>query len=228
MFIKAIFSLLCFFSASLGFARVLQVPEDCVNLKKAPCLMQVQDHDEKVKINQVQLNIYSDTIIKWISFENEISVELIKGRMLFKKKQDFLVNGILFSNEFAMLQRNGDVDSNLMESLDLHSFLVSTYILSDKKNQTVLKENQFLDKVDFVKFVARFYKSRNKFKDFLTKIEPSWKKQFNTQAETQTKVLKRSLASAEEVRDRRNEEIQNRQNKFKKVREQFFYRTFYR
>lgn len=222
-----------FLISSLGFAKNLQVPENCVQERMAPCLAQVNaDEDLLVKIENMNFRLTNETIVKWTSFEEDIKFEIIKGyvhiqpndKKKSKKSIEVVeVNGVLV-NQFPSLVRK---DDSSLELLDLKTYFSSVYKLPAQKNQQP-DTNRFLDKAEFVRYVAPFYKTTNSLNAFLKSVVEDWKVKFQAQANSQTNVLKRALASAEAEKQRAEAERIENQIKNKKVREQFFYRTFYR
>lgn len=225
--------LILFLFSSLGFAKSLQVPENCVQERMAPCLAQVsKDEDFLVKIENINFRLTNETIVKWISFDEDIKFEIIKGYVHVqqndKKKTNksievVEVNGVSL-NRFPVLVRK---DDDSLEVLDLKTYFAATFKLPIQKDQQP-SVNRFLDKAEFVRYVAPFYRTTNSLNAFLKSVVADWKVKFHAQANSQTNVLKRAIASAEAEKQRVEAERIENQIKNKKVREQFFYRTFYR
>lgn len=211
-------------------AKLIEVPEGCISEKNVPCLVQVQVEEEQVVLEDFKIRIYPNSIVKWTSFESDeeeqkkIAFDLLKGQIFFEIKEPILVNSIEFKNRVGMIQKTSD----FLDSFDIKTFNLTTYKMDEKNKPEKIIKSRFLDKNEFVHFTAQFFKSTKSLKQFLTALEPYWKKQFETQAEIQTKVLSRSVASVEDEKKRNEEEIKQRQKQFKKVRDEFFYRTFYR
>jgi len=63
---------------------------------------------------------------------------------------------------------------------------------------------------------------------YLKEHEASWKAEFALQNEIQTKVIARAIASEEAEQKKSIEREKKEKEQIKKVRELFFYRTFYR
>ncbi|MBC7466941.1 MAG: hypothetical protein H7256_13210 [Bdellovibrio sp.] len=166
----------------------------------------------------------ADTIMKWTDFDKEPSVELIKGKIEVRRAKHLRINGILVVSSYIMVHKVGDT----LKIFDLKSFIVSEYDLSDPKQPPVLTKNLFVDKAALVFLSAPFFKTKNKFLGFLKVVEKPFSKKLQAQAEAQTNVLKRALASVEEENKEAALKKTAEEAKLKKVRELFFYRTFYR
>lgn len=221
-------------TSQLSWGKPLQVPENCIALKNAPCLVQFQAgmSELPVEVSQIQIQGSPDTIVKWNSFEKNISLEVVKGKIQVDFKESkakeslsetIQVNDIVLANKSMMIQKE---DSSL-EVFDDKTFVISTYTLPVKEKAVPLSE-RFLDKSELVHFIAPFFRTKNKLGGFLKSISNEWKTQFDYQATHQTNVLRRSLASEQEEKERLEAERLRNEAELKKVREQFFYRTFYR
>ena len=106
--------------------------------------------------------------------------------------------------------------------------MLSSFILAQVESNSVLAKSVFVEKPELFQFVTPFFHTKSSFKNFITEIEPLWKQEFKSQTISQTKVLKRAIASTEN-REQKNREVNiKNQIELKKVRDEFFYRTFYR
>ena len=82
------FVLVFSFFLTLGFtdnsaeAKVIQVPEECLETAEVPCLVHVKDFPERnFQVSDIRIHTTEETIMKWTSFENKSQVELIKGNI---------------------------------------------------------------------------------------------------------------------------------------------------
>ena len=205
-------------------AKVLEVPEDCFSKKNSPCLIQSGEQDEILNLEKLSVRITKNTILQWTDF-TDVSLDILKGHLhVLKNDKSFKLNEIYISKNQQLIERQ----SALITSLDLNSFVLSTYKLADIRSNTVLLRTSFLEKTELLSYVSRFFERRNSYAQFLHAIEKPWKKEFISLTESQTKVLNRAVASAEQAEKRVLEEKASQSDELKKVREQFFYRTFYR
>ncbi len=219
----AIFTVTVIVSVALE-ARVTVVPEDCFLKKQSPCLTQVDESEETLSVGKTSLRIKAGTILHWKNF-SEISVDILKGAFHITGSENALkLNEIPIAKKNQMLTKQ----ENLILSLDLDSFILSTYDLSAQRANTVLQRTSFLEKPDFLKFTAQFFERKSAFVAFLKSVEPSWKTEFNHNTASQSKILSRAVASVEESEKIELLEKERLTQELKKVREQFFYRTFYR
>lgn len=219
--------LLC---ASLAVAEVIQVPENCIQTETAPCLVRSVKQETLLSKNQdYSYLIDENSITKWTSFGEEIDVEVVAGTLFVKKAESnqklFKLNGIkLSANSFFAVR-----EKQQLKILDGEKFVMSEYQLSSNAEVgTVLVKVDFLEKQSLIKYLAQFFKTKSQLVQYLKKTQSKWSIEFAQQNKNQTKVLKRSIASVED------EERQNLQRKLqaekelKRVRQEFFYRTFYR
>ena len=205
-------------------ARITVVPEDCFFKKQSPCLTQVDENEEILSIGKANLRIKAGTILHWKNF-SEVSVDILKGAFhISGSENSFKLNEIPIDKKNQMLQKDG----NLITSLDLESFILSTYDLSAQRTNTVLLKTSFLEKPDFLKYSAKFFERKSAFVAFLKSVEPKWRTEFNLNTASQSKILSRAVASVEESEKSQLLEKELLTQELKKVREQFFYRTFYR
>lgn len=205
-------------------AAVLEVPELCFANKVAPCLTQIQDGGTTLQASSTTFKISSNSILQWNNF-TDLSFDLLRGSFIVSDiAAPFKLNEIYISKPNQMIQRR----ENLVLGLDLKSFILSTYKLSEVRSNTVLLKSEFLEKSQLLKYVSSFFERKMAYVDFLKSIETSWKAEFVSQTNIQTKVLERSLASVEDSSKSENAERLRQELALKKVREQFFNRTFYR
>ena len=155
----------------------------------------------------------------------DLSVDLLKGSLVVTGNTvPFKLNEIYISKSSQMIQRR----ENLILGLDLKSFILSTYKLSKVRSNTVLLKSEFMEKAQLLKYVSTFFERKIAYVEFLKSIENLWKAEFVSQTTIQTKVLERSVASSEQSGKSENAERLRQELELKKVREQFFNRTFFR
>ncbi len=213
-----------FFLNVVARGNMLEVPEGCFSKKNAPCLTQINANEETLSINEIAFRVTADSILQWKNF-NKVSLDLLKGEIQVSENlTTFKLNEIPILNKNQMMQRQ----DNVILRLDLQSFILSTYDLSRERANSVLLKSSFLEKADFLKFTSNFFARKSAFVSFLNSVQTPWKAQLLNQSENQTKVLKRAVASAEESKATEIQEKLLISAELKKVREQFFYRTFYR
>lgn len=203
----------------------MQIPENCLTEQKSPCLTKVSEQSENISVSGNLIRVVKDSILQWDQFRPQTELSILQGFIHVEKNQQaFKVNQILLSENQRMIARK----QQELRMLDTNSFLLSTYTINSVQSNSVLEKSVFLEKVELIQFVAYFFDQKKPFKDFLKGIESRWKDQLSTQAAMQTQILKRAIASDESVV--RNQELARHkiQQQHKKVRDEFFYRTFYR
>ena len=219
-----IFLLILFYGFRV-MAEMIEVPEKCFADKKAPCLIKIQSEQQDLVLNETRFLALKETLIRWDSFDQEISLSLLKGGFQFKKNLHSLkIDGVVVSAENAFIEKK---EKNLYV-LNLKSFMLANYSLAEIQANSVLSKTVFLEKNELLQYMSHFFSTRQSFKDFVQSIEQSWKKELIAQADVQTKVLRRGIASVELNENKKKQEYARSQQNLKKVREEFFYRTFYR
>lgn len=221
----------------LASAATLQVPENCLKEKVVPCLAKsIDKQDFKFDDQSLHIVVDGEAIVKWTSFEDGPQLQLLRGQFKIEgigfqgakhnnSSNGFKVNGILIPPEIksAFVRK---VEEKI-EVLDLKTFTLTTFNQPDILT-TPISASRFLDKEEFVKYSSLFFKTTKSFLSFLGSIEKSWKVQFENQSISQTNVLKRSIASIQDEKEKNEAQRLANQIKLKKVRELFFFRTFYR
>ncbi len=203
----------------------MQIPENCLTEQKSPCLTKISEQNENISVSGNLIRVVKDSILQWDLFRPQTELSILHGFIHVEKiQQAFKVNQILLSEGQRLIARK----QHELQMLDTQSFLLSTYTLNSVQTNSVLEKSIFLEKVELIQFVAYFFDQKKPFKEFLKAIESRWKDQLSTQAAIQTKILKRAIASDESVV--KSHELARRkiQQEHKKVRDEFFYRTFYR
>ncbi|MBC7742970.1 MAG: hypothetical protein H7061_12290 [Bdellovibrionaceae bacterium] len=217
-------------TAHVAQAEVIQVPEDCLALQSTPCLMRASQN-ELLKIpNSLQtLHLGPRSIIKITQIDLQFEVELLDGTLFFEQNLEKLksakLNGITVPKVSFFASREGA----RLKILNSSKFLLSEYDLGlGREGGHELAKIDFLNKKDLISYLAPFFAGKRSLVEYLKSHEAAWRREFTAQNSTQTKVLRRSIASVEEdekqLLARKIKESQD----IKKVRETFFYRTFYR
>ncbi len=214
---------------TLTFAELIQVPENCLEKSITPCLVRASQQEVVSSADKkFQYLFGSKSITKWTQFGSQPEVELLEGHLhskVISAAAHLTLNGIKpnSSSFFALRQKQK------LRILDGEKFIHSEYLLSASAEVgNVISKVEFLDKRNLVSFLAHFFPTKTQLLHFLKKNESAWAKQFALQNANQTKVLKRAIASVEnkEKDDLLRQQLE--QQEAKKVRQTFFYRTFYR
>lgn len=217
--------LVFFLMGSLSLAKMMQIPENCLSDRKSPCLTKVTDTNETVLLDNQSLQVNKNSIVQWDAFKPELQASILQGGLRIEKNEKALkLNQIQIAKENQMIVRQ----QNELKILDISTFLLSTYTLSSIQSNSVLEHSVFLEKAELIQFVAHFFDQKKPFVVFLKSIEKKWKVELSTQAAIQTRVLKRAIASDETTLKQQQLAEYKSLQAHKKVREEFFYRTFYR
>lgn len=205
----------------------MQVPENCIN-RVSPCLVRAEEKDFQFNQRGQTVKILKETIVKMSFDANENNFEILEGRITLieqeKTTEELKVNskpvrsGKLFASRF----------SKSLKVLDFNDFVLSEYVIDPPKTLPQLLKGDFINKKDFIEFTKYFYRSTAQYKGFLASIESDWKREFERQTNSQTKVLMRSIASEQEQAALESARKAREAKEAKKVRETFFYRTFER
>lgn len=237
-----VFFLLLLNSQILLALQFVTVPEGCGIKKGKECF--IKTFQDTVLHNTYltgDLEIQKNSIVQFTQIEedNLVQIFVIQGalRLLPKGKKNHTnieVNGVRVSSPFLIVRR----DQETLQIFDTQKFVLSEYHLrlsSSDEDQVVessetpeLKKTEFLTKVQLVQFVASYFKDKKNVLSYLKSHEASWKAEFALQNEIQTKVIARAIASEEAELKRSLEREKREKEQIKKVRELFFYRTFYR
>ncbi|MBC7420692.1 MAG: hypothetical protein H7328_08185 [Bdellovibrio sp.] len=211
-------------------AELIQVPENCIQIAAVPCLVRSAKQEAlQSKNKDYSYLVDSHSITKWISFGVVTKLDLLDGTLYVKKAEDsqttFNVNDIqVKANSFFVAR-----DKQKLKILDGEKFLMTEYQLSSNKEiGSVVVKIDFVDKKNLISFLSNFFHTKEQLVQYLKKSEGNWIKEFASQNANQTKVLVRSIASVEDQERNRLLKKQYDEKELKKVRETFFYRTFYR
>lgn len=209
---------------SFAYAQVIQVPEACVN-KKSPCLVRTENSFFEFEHRDIKFKMNPETIIKLTYDENNDHLEILEGHVILnsnKSGSSKFVHHQPCDNGMFMLSR----ENNKLKSLRLDNFKFELYEL--KNDAVEIVKSDFIDKLELISFSKEFFIDINKYKAFLSSIEKRWKEEFIKDNSSQTKVLLRSIASEQERVKKEADEKRKNERSLKKVRDNFFYRTFYR
>lgn len=214
---------------SLWAHAEIQVPEDCIN-KTYPCLIRADSLTEFKQAHLV-VSLTPKSIVK-ITKDNDTSqlnFELLTGRMSVKETSapDFAVavNSVLIEVPHVLVKRDRDE----LDILNLTKFTKVRYSINIQNNNVPVRvRSNFLSKSEFVDFTRHYFTDISKFKSFLTAVQSDWIAEFKNQNESQTKALMRSVASEEKAAEDRVRQEQARERQIKKVKDEFFFRTFSR
>lgn len=218
-----IFITLIFCSFNL-YAQVVQVPEACAG-EKTPCLIRTENNYFEFAHKNLKIKMNPDTLLKIEFDEKNDRIYVLEGRVALNSQnsgKDVFLHGQKIINGLYMVSR---YDSTL-KALNLDTFIYDQY--RTDRSEAELVKTVFADKVTLVDFSKDYFTDINQYKKFLQSVEPKWKIEFEKNNNDQTKVLLRSIAS-EEAKLKKEAEAKSKElRQQKKVRDQFFYRTFYR
>lgn len=227
---KALFSFLLFFTGYAS-AEILSIPENCLAQEVAPCLIKTSENQNlKSHSGQFILAATEDTIVKIIQFTSPFQFELLQGKVIIrsstKKVIEFTLNDVRFATRVVFAQFNQE---RRLQVYDTMKFILSEYEQGLQKGQeSVIRKAEFLAKRDMIRFLSEYFVNKKYLVVYLKSIEASWKKEFKVQTNDQTIALQRSIASIEKVEAEDKRQTAEEAEELKKVRSQFFYRTFYR
>ncbi|AGH95486.1 hypothetical protein [Pseudobdellovibrio exovorus] len=219
----ALFQLLFLFTFSKIWAQsTIQVPEDCLARDVSPCLIRTSDQVYRTHHRGIAMSIPSQSIVRVSWTENSYDIIVLDGRLQVdiqpSRATVVRFNGLELPDRRYMLRRHYDQ----LLVLSLQKFVLNVHKVAEGGlSDFVSFKGDFVNKKDFVDFTRHFFDEGHEYRRFLTSYSPKWRAEFKRQNSIQTKVLTRSIASTPEDFDRESEES-------KKVREQFFYRTFHR
>ena len=205
-------------------AQVVQVPENCVN-RKSPCLLRTEDSYFEFSQRNLKIKMNPETILKLEFDDSNDRIEILEGRLILdsnKSGGNVFIHAQPFQNGLYMVSRT----ASRLQALHLDNFNFEIYDL--KKEATEIIRSDFIDKVELISFTKNYFSDFEKYRRFLGSIESKWKLEFEKNNNSQTKVLLRSIASEQEKAKREAEQKRKDSKSLKKVRDDFFYRTFYR
>ncbi len=211
-------------------AEVIQVPEGCIHSESAPCLVRSTKQAALLSKNKdYSYLVDAKSITKWNSYQDEIKVEVLEGTLYIKKSEGFSkvfnINGVVLTSHSFFVSR----DQQKLKILDGEKFVMSEYQLSSNAEVgSVVVKVDFVDKLNLIAFLSQFFHTKPQLMDYLKKNESKWSQEFAQQNKNQTKVLVRAIASVEDEERMNVLRKQKQEKELKRVRQEFFYRTFYR
>lgn len=207
-------------------ASPIQVPDACAG-NVSPCLIRTAETEFRFQLNGLQVKVLPQSIVKVNSSDKAESFEVLEGRLHITDseawKSVLVLNQIPQPKAAVLVSRFSDQ----LKILRLHDFNLSEYRIQAKSEPKVLKSG-FANKKDFIHFSKYYFQRAAEYKKFLFQSAQMWKHEFARQNEAQTKVLRRGIASVEEEKRRQGELAEKNVQQLKKVRDEFFYRTFHR
>lgn len=219
--------LLLLIAVQTAKAQLVQVPENCIN-RVSPCLVRSEDRDFQFNQRGQTVKILKETIVKMSFDENQNNFEILEGRITLLEQQK--IAGELKINSKPV--RSGKLYaarfSKDLKVLDFNDFVLSEYLIDPPKTLPQLIKGDFINKKDFIEYTKYFFRSTAQYKGFLASIEGDWKREFDRQTNSQTKVLMRSIASEQQQAAFEAARKASEAKELKKVRDTFFYRTFER
>ncbi|MGZ3691040.1 MAG: hypothetical protein ACXVAX_06040 [Pseudobdellovibrio sp.] len=171
-----------------------------------------------------------NSIVKITAEEDgPVNFEILKGYISLEEKAEssipVSINGVLLDSVKVFASR----DKSQVQIFNLTNFVMSEYHLNYQNNDYPERvKSVFLSKRELVEYSKSFFQQVGKFKVFLTSIESDWRAEFRKQNESQTKVLMRSIASEEKEAEDRLKKQERERAELKKVKNDFFNRTFNR
>lgn len=219
------------FSGLRAQAELLSIPEECLAKEVSPCLIKSSQRQIlKSPSARFALDVGEETIVKILKFESPFHFELLQGQMVVKtgskKPISFILNDVSFLTSQAFTRFG---DERRLQVYDTKSFILSEYesgIASG--HETVILRSEFLAKLDMIRFLSLYFADKKSLMSYLKTIESVWRKEFKLQTNDQTIALQRSIASIEQAAAEDKQRSEKEIEELKKVRRQFFYRTFYR
>lgn len=211
-------------------AEMISLPDNCFVKKVSPCLIRALNAETLIdKQNKVVFSMNENSIVKWLGFDENLSLNLLQGQIRVTTANhqlvDVTVNEVKFSSSQIFAQRK----DQRLEVFDTRNFVLSQYeINAAQEKESVVAKSDFPTKAEMIEFISSFYENKKELVSFLKEIEKPWQKEFKIQTEIQTKVLQRSVASVENAEKEKKLKQQRDSEELKKVRDLFFYRTFYR
>lgn len=207
-------------------AETVQVPELCA-AKQSPCVIRTDDQFFIYRQQGLQIKIVRESIVKIIKTDNHLNFDILKGRIELQEyeptKTTASINDVLIDGSRVMAHRLRES----FEIFDLNAYNLARYQIKQGVYPERLSQN-FISKADLVQFTRHYFASVDQFKSFLGSIEKNWVAEFKRQNENQTKALLRSVASEEKAVEDRVKQKNREESELKKVKNEFFFRTFQR
>ncbi len=209
---------------------LVQVPDQCLYKKEAPCLIRALDDTTAEVPSHFKIYFAKDVLLKITQFSStpvkakteQFKVELLKGKVVIINSVNvpFYLNTVsVGSNETYYIKKN-----DALKSVELYK--------SDEAAFFNITRNDDVDMVEIKDFASR--RSATEFLDQFSNVPGSVYKQslaqyeirLNDQVQNQKLTLQRKIATAETARKLDAEARQKQKNENKKMKHMFFMRTF--
>lgn len=231
MSFRRFFFFLIWFVGLEANAEILSIPENCLIQETSPCLLKSSENQIlKSKSKMFSLAVEAESIIKILQFSSPYQFELIQGKVIVgatsKSPIQFTLNQVPFHSKTIFAKF--DTEKRL-QVYDAKNFILAEYeSATEKQQEVVIRKSEFLAKLDMIRFLSEFYPNKKSLLSYLKSIESSWKNELKLQTKDQTIALQRSIASIEKAEQESKAQAEKEAAELKKVRRQFFYRTFFR
>lgn len=211
-------------SALPVLAQSVQVPEACLN-RVSPCLIRTEDAGLDFTQSGFKIHLHKESILRLTFDDKSLNIDVIEGRLVVKsaQKQTFSLHQQPFKGSQIFISRYG----SKLTVLNRDDFRLNQYNVSAGAATLPLKSD-LVNKSELVSFTKDYFSNATQYKKFLASIESDWKAAFDAENNSQSKVLMRSIASAEASAKERARQKAASADELKKVRAEFFYRTFER
>lgn len=229
---KGLTSLLILALVAPAFADavVVQVPENCIN-RSNPCLVRTESESFKFKQGDLRVQIQKNTTLKISSTDLENHFEILDGRVSINidhkessTEKQLSLHGVVVADPRVMVSRQQDE----LRILNVSNFYLSQYKIINRNTEPQLIRTEMTDKKTLIQFSRHYFENMRAFKIFLGFIEKDWRSAFKAYSENQTKVLRRTVASLQKKQQREAQRNYRNSRQTKKVRDDFFSRTFER
>lgn len=211
----------------MTWAQTILVPDNCIN-KNSPCLVRTEEDSFMLNVSGQKIVMQKEAILRIDTGENNINFEIMDGRISLVTQQasekEVTVNGVRAGSGRILIHRS----FNRLSILNLNTYFLSEYKQKSKKSDFTLEKDEFINKLDFISFTKNYFQNADLYRTFLTAEASKWKEAFERQNNDQNKILLRRLASAREKARIDAEKYAIEEAERKKLRTEFFYRTFKR
>jgi hypothetical protein len=211
-------------------AETVQVPENCIN-RISPCMVRTDASPVRFNLGGLVVRIQKQSIVKLSWDEHENRFEIFEGRLSLnlnepqrKVQKPVRLHSVVLADPRVLVSRRFEK----LDVLHLGNFFLSHYKVNGPHSELELASSDIVSKAELVGMSRFYFSSMGEFKAFLKASAATWSQSFAQETARQTKVLKRSIASVEERQRATAAEKARKAAQLKKVRDEFFYRTFER
>lgn len=209
----------------------VQVPEDCVD-RSSPCLIRTAGEAFQFNLGDLQVRVQKNTTLKVSSTDRENHFEILTGRISINigssqrstTHKQLSLHGVVVADPRVMISREQDE----LKILNISNFYLSQYRLINRTTEPQLLHSEMADQKKLIDFSRYHFEDMKAFKKFLSSVAESWRAAYRIYSDNQTKVLRRTIASVREEQKKQDELNFRNSKKTKKVRDDFFSRTFER